>query len=584
MSSTVEQIKARLDIVDVVQSYIKLQKAGANFRAHCPFHNEKSPSFYVSPTREAWHCFGCSKGGDLISFVMEIEGVEFMEALQILAVRAGVEIKQEDPRLVSERMRLIKLMEAATTFYEKQLPTEARALEYAVGRGLKSETIKEFRIGYAPDAWEAVVPHLQNSGFTNMEIEKSGMAIKSERDGKLYDRFRARIMFPINDATGRVVGFSGRIVPFAVHTVKSDSDPAKYINSPQTLLYDKSRVLYGFDKAKLAIRQANACILVEGQMDVVMSHQAGVKNAVAVSGTALTDFHLSSIKRLAEKVITAFDMDPAGGAATKRGVDMALREGLEVQVAVIHGGKDPADLVRENPELWVKSAAESVHILDFYLEMLGIKYKDDARELRKKAGEIVLPYIAMMASEMEKAHWVREVARRVGIKEEPIWEEVKKLGRLRLVPNYSALPQQPQPSLVKEYVAVISRKQLLEESILGIAAWKGAELAGSFAGRKEEVLSDEMRPLIAATASGNIPEDKKDFINSLAFKSELLYDESSADIKQELDILYANLEKIHHRLLLTGAMDQIQQAEVAGDHEKLKELTTHFKELSRKIL
>lgn len=579
MSSAAEQIKARLSITDVVQSYIKIQKAGANFKACCPFHNEKSPSFIVSPARDSWHCFGCSKGGDSISFVMEIEGVEFPEALQILASRAGIELKHEDPRLVSERSRLLKLMETATLFYETQLKNEARAQEYLAGRGLTSMTLKDFRIGYAPDEWEAVVAHLEERKFTSAEIEKSGLAIPSERTGKIYDRFRGRAMFPISDAAGRVVGFSGRILPFATKTQKADTEPAKYINSPQTLLYDKSRVLFGFDKAKNFIRQENSCVLVEGQMDVVMSHQAGVKNAVAVSGTALTPYHLTIIKRLADKVVTAFDMDPAGGMATKRGVDLALREGFEVRVAVIHGGKDPADLVRDDPAHWQKVAAETKHIIDYYLEMLVQKYNGDLRELRKRTGELVLPYIGMLASEMERAHWVGEVARRVGLKEEPIWEELKRLNSLRgVVPS---VPVHAPTGEVRP-VVVSTRKRLLEERIVGLLAWKGSEFAKNI-GVSAEVFSEDLRPIFAAAISG-VTESHRDHLNRLALQAELLYNETTHDLADELTSLCLNLNKEHSKVLFANIMDQVRQAELTNDHAKLMELTAQVKELSKKLI
>jgi DNA primase len=301
-------------VVDVIQSYIKLQKAGSNFKANCPFHNEKTPSFFVSPAREVWHCFGCGAGGDLIEFVKKIEGVEFPETLQILADRAGIELKKEDPRFRSEKTRLFKLMEAAAGFYESRLEENNAAQEYLAERGLKPETIKNFCIGYAPDAWREAVSHLYVCGFTDEEIKKAGLGIPSPRDGKVYDRFRGRIMFPINDFSGRIIGFSGRIVPFAAKTIKNKdgAEPAKYINTPQTALYDKSRALYGFDKAKLMIRKEDACIIVEGQMDVAMAHQAGVKNVVGISGTALTEWQYQAVSRLASRLIISLDKDLAG--------------------------------------------------------------------------------------------------------------------------------------------------------------------------------------------------------------------------------------------------------------------------------
>ena len=287
MSSPVEQIKQRLSVVDVIQSYIKLDKAGANFKARCPFHSEKTASFFVSPARDIWHCFGCSRGGDIFAFVMEIEGVEFIEALKILAERAGIKLKMEDPRLRNERVRLLDLMKDAADFYRRELDKREEVLDYLHKRGLKTETIQSWHLGYAPqesEGWRNLYEYLLSKGYSDEEMEKTGMAIKADqREKRYYDRFRGRIMFPIFDFSGRVVGFSGRLYP----EIEKEG-VGKYINSPQTVLYDKSKILYGFDKAKTEIRKKDACVLVEGQMDVLMSHQAGVANSVAVSGTGLT--------------------------------------------------------------------------------------------------------------------------------------------------------------------------------------------------------------------------------------------------------------------------------------------------------
>lgn len=258
MSSSVEQIKSRLNIVDVVQGYLKIKKAGINYKARCPFHNEKTPSFFISPTRESWHCFGCSRGGDMFSFVMEMEGLEFYEALKILADKAGVELKPVDPKYVSERSRLLKLMEDAVSFYVGELKKNKSVHSYLTERGLKEETIINFDIGFAPEEWRALHSFLKNKNYSDLEMEKAGMVIKSSSG--FYDRFRGRIMFPINNPAGQVVGFSGRI--FSVEG--GGKETAKYINTPQTILYDKSRILYGFDKAKSEIRKKRCLYFSRG--------------------------------------------------------------------------------------------------------------------------------------------------------------------------------------------------------------------------------------------------------------------------------------------------------------------------------
>src|SRR3989338_1160057 len=296
MTTSVEQIKEKLDIAELVGSYVKLQKAGVNFKALCPFHTEKTPSFYVTPSRQIWHCFGCSAGGDIFRFVMNIEGVEFPEALRILAEKAGVVLERQDPKLRSERTRLLDLLEAAASYYEKNLLERSDVGSYLKERGMTGETAKSFRLGYSFNSWDGVVNHLKQKGFKPEEIERAGLAIKSEKETGHYDRFRSRIMFPLFDGAGRIVGFSGRIFEKDLSAENKEAEPAKYINTPQTALYDKSCLLYGFDKAKTEIRKKNSAIVLEGQMDLIMSHQSGVLNAVAVSGTALTPRHFINLK------------------------------------------------------------------------------------------------------------------------------------------------------------------------------------------------------------------------------------------------------------------------------------------------
>ncbi len=579
MSSPVEQIKSRLDLVDIIQSYIKVHRAGANFKANCPFHNEKTPSFFISPAREIWHCFGCGKGGDLIKFVMEIEGVDFPEALRILANRAGIVLEQEDPRVRDERARAFKLLEDATAFFEAEFAQNPAVAKYLSERGLVADTIKDFRIGYAPASWDALLIFLKNKRYSDAEIERAGLAIKSSKnESGYYDRFRGRVMFPISDSAGRVVGFSGRIFPAAAK--QGGEEEAKYINSPQTLLYDKSKILYGFDRAKLDIRKENTCILVEGQMDAVMSHQAGIKNAVAVSGTALTNYQLTMIKRLADNLITAFDMDIAGGLATKRGVDLALGEGLEVKVAVISGGKDPADLVKEDAALWQKSVSGARHIIDFYLDMLYIKYKNDARELRKKTGELVLPYIAGIQSEIDKAHWVGEVAKRLNLSEQPIWDEVKKYKNRNseepFASQMSAEANEPDKT----------RKQLLEEKILGLAVWNKDLIAKAMAGQNHGVFSDPAKPLIVKVLKGDGIDmgEHKEYLNRLALEAELFYANTDKDLAVEASELISGLEREHVKERMAGLAAQIREAESNRDIKMLDALALEFGELSKKLI
>ena len=336
----IDEIKNRLDIVEVVQGYIKLKKAGKDYKALCPFHKEKNPSFFVSPSKQIWHCFGsCGEGGDIFKFVMKIEGVEFADALRTLARKAGVVLRKQDPQVQSQRNILYQICEEASEFFQGELQKNNQVLEYLKNRGLKLQTIKDFKIGYASNSWDALYNHLTELGFEKDDVEKAGLLVKKEGTNKYYDRFRSRIMFPIADLNGQIVGFSGRIYG------KEDEKTAKYVNIPETLIYNKSRIIYGLDKAKLEIRKKDQAILVEGQMDLIMTHQTGTKNAVAVSGTALTPDHLQILKRYTENLVFCFDADTGGESATKRAIATAQQFDFNIKVALLpRDKKDPAEI------------------------------------------------------------------------------------------------------------------------------------------------------------------------------------------------------------------------------------------------
>ena len=519
MSTPVEQIKGRLGIVDVVGSYIKLERAGANMRARCPFHNEKTPSFSVSPAREGFHCFGCGKGGDIFTFVQEIEGVDFPEALKILAARAGVELKREDPRVRSERERLTSILEESTQFFETSLAKNELAKEYLKGRGLTPESIKAFRVGFAPSDWRALYSFLQSKNYTDAEIEKAGLTVRAQRPGPngeaYFDRFRSRVMFPLSTPAGVVVGFSGRIFGDA------PPDTAKYVNSPQTPLYDKSHLLYGYDKAKNSIREKDACVLVEGQMDIVLSHQAGVTNTVAVSGTALTEFHLGLVNRLTKNLVVAFDPDSAGVNAAARGVDMALVLGMDVRAARLPEGLDPADLVRKDPALWVEAVANAKHIILFFLEYV-VGRGLDPRELRMEVERRVLPYVARIKSPMDQAHFINTVAHAIGLPEEAIRDAVITISKITPSGSVSMRKQTGPPT------PQLSRRTMIQERLLGLIAWQEGEKERRLDFEKllkdaSEVVGDGFELLRAASSEENTRR---------AFEVEALYGSNAGSLEK----------------------------------------------------
>lgn len=475
MSSAVEEIKSRLSITDVIGSYIKLEKAGTSYKGLCPFHHEKTPSFNVSPSRQAYYCFGCNRGGDIFTFVEEIEGIDFMGALKNLAERAGVTLDTSEFAKGKKdvRDRLYALMEEAALFYERNLGEHEGPLNYLRERGLTDETIAQFGIGYVPPpevaGWRAVHSYLRDRGYSDSEIEQVGLIKKADpkpgsrsNEIRLYDRFRGRIMFPIRDQNGRVVAFTARIYG------KSDKEEAKYINSPETELYDKSTILFGYDMAKTAIRKQNFTVIVEGQMDCIMAHQGGTPNTVAVSGTALTERHLGLLKRLSENVVFAFDADDAGLNATARAFQLALGLGMGVRVANIPDAKDPADLILRDPKEWEEALAQSTHIIDFLLVVLREKYAD-AREYRDAVEARVVPMVLHIPSKIEQAHFIIEIARRLQVPEEAVWEEVKRKQRAEsYVPSFREEVKQT----TTRVTPARSPREHAEESLLGLLLWQ----------------------------------------------------------------------------------------------------------------
>ncbi len=420
---TVAEIKERLSVQDIIAPYVKLSRAGRSLRGLCPFHKEKTPSFHVSPERGSWHCFGCGEGGDGFSFIEKIEGVDFRGALKILAERAGVQIEEyHGNREASEaRDRSRALLARASQWYAAQLPGSP-AEAYAKQRGLSQKTIQEWELGFAPDAWRTLLEAMGAEGYSVPELIAAGLVKEADgKPGTYYDRFRNRLMFPIRDAAGRVVAFTGR-------TLSAD-EQAKYLNSPETDLYHKSDILFGMDRAKDAIRTRGFTMLVEGQMDVLHCHQAGFGNAVALSGTALTERHLSLMKRFSENLMLVLDADPAGLKATARAAALALGAGLRVKAARLPKGKDPADLMSEDAPDFGKRVAAAKPIVEFFLAELADAERDPHRLLRL-AESIVLPLIKAIPSPMEREHFVQVAARALGLSSEAVRESLKRVPTL----------------------------------------------------------------------------------------------------------------------------------------------------------
>lgn len=444
MSAAAQLIKDRMSIVDVVGSYIKLENAGGNYKAKCPFHNEKTPSFFVSPARGSYYCFGCGVKGDIFSFVQEFEKIDFLGALKILAERAGIELDQFKSENYQKVDRQYKIMDLACSFFQNKLSDIHK--EYLLSRGLEVDGITSWRIGFAPDEWRSLMDYMlrqkidgkpvmeeelintglikrgENSGGAGGQAGSGGANSGGSVSAKIYDRFRSRIMFPIFDSSGRVIAFSGRIYG------KDEKDPmagAKYLNSPEMDLFNKSETLYGFDRAKQSMRERGYAVLVEGQMDLLMSHQIGVTNSVATSGTALTRDHLFKIGRMTKNIIFMYDADNAGYGATRRGERMAIELGFDVKVAILPKGEDPASLIVKNKQAFMKALKESTHVITYYLSILIEKHSDQ-HDLIKAIEKELVPDIALTPSAIRRAELISQIALRAKVSEKAIAEEVEK--------------------------------------------------------------------------------------------------------------------------------------------------------------
>ena len=571
MLSPIDEIKSRLNIIDVIGGYIKLQKTGINFRALCPFHSEKKPSFFVSPSRQIWHCFGgCGEGGDIFKFVMRVEGVEFGDALRILAQKAGVELKRQDPKLKTERQRLYEVCELATQFFEKQLEGSGvgkEAKKYLLSRGISEKSIQEWRIGYAPDVWQGLSDFLTSRGYQKEEVEKSGLGLTTER-GSFYDRFRGRIIFPIFDLNSQVVGFGGRIFKD-----KDKEEVAKYVNTPNTLLYDKSRILYGLDRARMDVRKKQVCVLVEGYTDVIMAVQNGFSNVVATSGTALTSYQLQILKRYSENLLTAFDMDIAGDSATKRGIDLAQKQGFNIKIIVMPEGSDPAEILNSDPKSWEDLMEKSKSILEFYFDTAFLKIDSAKPENKKEISKILLPVIKRIPNKIEQSFWIQQLANRLGVKESDVSEELKKVKQEEEL--YGLEPEEILRSPVK------SRPELLEEKLLVLLLKSPQNMnlvlgEESFSPRAKiilTVLKDEQKPNIGV---------EEDYFNYLFLKSEIEEIEEK-DIVPEIQLCLKEIQFLKTKEKLDTISQRLKEAEFNGDVQAVNELTQEFHQYSKEL-
>ena len=553
-SRAVEQIKDRLPITDVISSYIKLDRAGANFKGRCPFHNEKTPSFMVSPVRNSYYCFGCNAKGDIFTFVEQFEKVDFKDALKILADRAGVVLdtfraplaKQED----DEKERLRKIMESAASYFEGELQKDEKSLQYLKDRGLEEKTIKEWRIGSTKKGWSNLYDHLKGEGISDADIEKAGLAKKGNHG--FYDRLRSRIIFPIFDGMGKVNAFTGRFKDWEAEEGKESE--AKYLNSPDTVLFDKSRTLYGFHRAKAAISKWKFSLLVEGQMDLLMCQQAGFTNAVATSGTALTRYQLEMLSRFSQNLLIAYDGDKAGVEAARRAWTLALSLNMDVKMAMMPHGTDPADLILKDQQAFKDAVKKGVHIVEFYLKALlarGLSGRSLGQEVEKE----ILPYVKAIASPIDQAHFISLIGSRTGIKEEALYAALRKAV----------------PVAGTQEGGSLREKETSDTILLQQHSSKNRLIAGTYL-----LLGDEEK------AKANI-HNASEIKDELQFVVEEWLAKSGQTPEAYLQDLLKTVEKEKLQKELQEAMKAYLDAEQNGDSEKASQCLKRSDEIRKEL-
>jgi DNA primase len=564
----VEEIKSRLNIEDVVGEYVQLKRAGRNFKGLSPFTAERTPSFIVSPEKGIWHDFSSGKGGNIFSFVMELEGLDFKEALELLARKANVDLEQfrgsHGGGNAQIKERLFAANEAAARFYQVQFTKNKVALEYVFGRRKFSKEIAlEFRLGYSPNNGSALIDHLVKKGFTEKELTQAGLTARRYRGG-IQDMFRGRLMVALMDQQGRVIGFTAR-------QLDDDPNAPKYINTPQTILYDKSRHVYGFSQAKDALRKEGFAVLVEGNLDVIASHQVGVRNVVATAGTALTEMHLKTISRFTGDVRLAFDQDKAGLAATERAIPIAGKVGVKLSIVTIPEGKDPDELIKKDPGLWEQAISKHEYAIDWvinkYTEQLDLTKAPDKREF----SDVTLTVVRQLPDSVEQDHYMRKIAGILGVSPDAIQ------SKLNETPSQRATRKQTRQPIEIDLYALERKKT--QDQLLALALMRPS-LRQSLEGIDAEMLLEEdarvlttylqAHPDFDGKLSG-VPQLKKivEYIKIVSLQYETLY--------QDQDDVELSLEAKRLRTRLIEQYVKSKKAELAyalqsADESKTTEL------------
>lgn len=584
MIDQVEEVKQKIDIVSIIGERIELKKAGRNFKARCPFHDEKTPSFMVNPELQIYKCFGCGEAGDVFNFLEKYEGMEFGEALKYLAQKAGVKLKAINREKKSEKENIYEVNALALKFYNYILSSHSAgkvALDYLIKeRGLKPDTIKTFQLGYSPNVSFAAKKFLVDKHKIPVEqLVKAGLVYKSERG--VFDRFRGRVIFPLHDQRGNVVGFAGRILPS-----DTNKELAKYINTPETPVYHKGNLLYGLNFSRGDIKRAGQAIIVEGELDLISSWQAGVKNVVALKGTAMTPEQISLLSRITSSIILALDADIAGDAAARRGITIAQNQGMDIGVAAFKEYKDPDEAARADAEAYKKALAEPENVWDFFIDSVFSRYNAKSSSGKAKIGREICPILAEIDDKIVQAHYAKVLAERLDVPLEAVTSQIEKTEEK--VENKKD-DEKVLPKVNK------GRRQLLEENLLAL----------SFQGDIEKLIELPENlfetPLLKRIYEEFIVYiqkvenfDPKEFEEELSqelregFRELVLVDVKDVvdrpdDLKSEVSLIIKELGMLKMKTTLTEMASRMKVLEKDGNSESLKDIEESFSKLSHEL-
>jgi len=587
MDSPIDEIKKKLDLVEFISSYITLKKLGRNFKANCPFHNEKTPSFVVSPERQIWHCFGsCGEGGDIVKFLMKWENITFFEALKELAKKAGITLKNSnlEDSTWKKKERFFNMNRLAAEFFQYVLNKTKfgkKGEEYLKDRQIKPSIIEKFMLGYSPSSWDSLRLFLKKKNFSDQEMHENGLLVLTD-SARYYDRFRGRLMFPLCDARDHILGFSGR-------SLEDNVKEAKYINTPETPIYHKRETLFGINLARESIKKEKNVFLVEGEFDMITPYQNGFSNFVAIKGSAVTSEQLMLLKRYTEKLTLALDADEAGNEAVKRGIDEAERLEFEINVIKFDFAKDPDEAVRKDLVAFKKAISKPIHIYDFLIDLALKKHPADDPFNKKKVGDEVLPYIAKINNSIVKSHYLKKISALLDVTEYSLETLIKKINRSKNIQSF----YKPTANNKKNE----KREDILEKYVLSSIfqsenAYKINEIIFSIidpsdlsipSHKKIVSIFIEKKELFKNGFNINL------FVTFLSPELRAIFDEIYLFASSDLIVSNENLEKLAFelkRFSLKRQMNQIlnEENDEKEKNKKLLLITEELKEVEKKLI